>query len=98
MTKRKTKPAGGYFAGAARLSLSMNARGFNPGPPSRAAAAAAARSLEQLQWGARDTLRRLRQLRDVSIQRGESDAARGFGSMIAQLQDLDERISRICVQ
>jgi hypothetical protein len=91
-------PGAGYFARAARPSSLMNARGFNPGLPARPAASARARSLQQLQWGARDTLRRLCQLRDVSLQRGDSDAARGVGAMIAQLQDLDDRISRICVQ
>jgi len=73
----------------------MNARGFNPELPSRAAPSSPARSLEQLQQGAHETLRRLRHLRDVSLQRGDRDAARGVGAMIAQLQDLDQRISRI---
>lgn len=55
-------------------------------------------SLDRLKLGAHDALQRLHQLHDISLQRGDREAARGVSAMLAQLHELDRRISRICIQ
>ena len=55
-------------------------------------------SLDRLTRGAHDALERLHLLHDVSLQKGDRDAAQRVGAMIAQLQDLDRRIRRIYIQ
>lgn len=54
-------------------------------------------SLDRLKRGAHDALERLHLLHDVSLQKGDREAARRVGAMIAQLQDLDRQISRIYI-
>lgn len=81
---------GGYFAIAARSHSLMNPYGSR--------GAAQAPSLDRLQGGAREALRRLHQLHDVSLQKGDREAARGVSAMLAQLHELDRRISRISTQ
>lgn len=55
-------------------------------------------SLDRLKLGAREALQRLYQLHDVSLQRGDREVARSVSAMLAQLHEVDQRISRICIQ
>lgn len=81
---------GGYFAAAARPLSLMNPHGSRAGAPRP--------SLDRLKRGAQDTLQRLHQLQDVTLETGDREAARGVGAVIAQVRDLDQRISEICLQ